>query len=246
MHGHSILWWILWFPHGWETHFCQCLSMHLRSILNLTKMKQQIRRSCTNQREIQEPCPVHLLLKRRCYFVLCQAMFIIWSGGSQSVLRIIWIFSTCLWKWAMMSAHKPAQIPRFGKSLCGSNNTQSGWDRPESHSSKSYSNNWEVLGIQWAEAVLCMDCPTWAKQSPTHIAITHWTQWLWSQSEWSPLAHWSGPNENPQWRDEPTKHHDVDDIPVQTLSGGPYDAGFRAWRRRAVRWRGQTIMIRAV
>jgi len=106
MNSHSILGWILWFPDGWETNFCQCLSMQLRSIPNLTKTKHQIRHSSTNLKVIQMPCLVHLLLKRRCYFVLCQAKFLIWSGGSHTLLGIIWIFSKCMWKWAMKSAQK--------------------------------------------------------------------------------------------------------------------------------------------
>jgi hypothetical protein len=41
-----------------------------------------------------------------------------------------------------------AQIPRFAKSLCVCNYTQSGWDRPKSHNSKACSNNSDVLGIK--------------------------------------------------------------------------------------------------
>jgi hypothetical protein len=36
LNSHSILGWILWFTDGWETHFCPCLSLQLRSIPNLT------------------------------------------------------------------------------------------------------------------------------------------------------------------------------------------------------------------
>jgi len=106
MNCHSILGWILRFSDGWETHFRQCLSRNLQSILNLTKMKHQTRCSCMNMKVINAPSLVHLLLNRRCYFVLCQARFLIWSGGSQSFWRIIWIFSTCMQKWAMISAQK--------------------------------------------------------------------------------------------------------------------------------------------
>jgi len=106
MNGHSTLGWILWFSDGWETNFCQCLSRNLRSIPNLMKMKHQIRRSCTNLKVSNAPCLLHLLLKRRCYFVLFLAKFVIWSGGSQSFLRIIWIFSTCMQKWATMGEQK--------------------------------------------------------------------------------------------------------------------------------------------
>jgi len=73
---------------------------------NLMKTKHQMRHSCTNLKVINVPCLVLLLRTRRYYFVLCQAWFVIWSGGSQSVLRIIWIFSTCVRKWATMSAQK--------------------------------------------------------------------------------------------------------------------------------------------
>jgi len=119
MNGHSILGWILQLSDGWQTHFCQCLSMHLGSIPNLTKIKHQMRRSCTNLKCIKAPWLVYLLLKRRCYFVLFLAKFVIWSGGSPSVLQIIWIFSTCMRKWATVSAQKSSsnskirQIPLY-------------------------------------------------------------------------------------------------------------------------------------
>jgi len=62
-------------------------------------MKHQMRRSCTCLNVTNVPCLVNLLLNRWCYFVRCQANFIIRSGGSQSFLQIIWMFSTCIRKW---------------------------------------------------------------------------------------------------------------------------------------------------
>ena len=104
--GRSIPGWIFWFSDVWQRHFCQCLSCNPWSIPNLTKTKHQTRHSCMNSKVINEPCHVHLLLKRWSYFVLCQANFFIWSGGSHSFLPMIWIFSTCMQKWATMSAQK--------------------------------------------------------------------------------------------------------------------------------------------
>jgi len=82
-----------------------CLQ-NLRSIPSLTKMNHQMRRSCSSMKVIKPPCLMHLLIKRQCYSVRCQAKFVIWSGGSQSVLQIIWIFSTCMQIWATMGAQK--------------------------------------------------------------------------------------------------------------------------------------------
>jgi len=106
MNGHSIVGLILPFSEGWDRHFCQCLSTNLWSIANLTKMKHQTRCLCTHLKEVKEPCLVHFFFTRQCYFVLCQAKFVISSAGSQSFLRMIWILSTCMQKWASMSAQK--------------------------------------------------------------------------------------------------------------------------------------------
>jgi len=104
MNGHSILGWILRLSAGCETHFYRCLAIHLWSISSLIQMEDQIRRWCTNPNVLKAPCHMHLLLlNRRCYFVFCQAKFVIWSDGSQCFLRIIWIFSACLQKWATIS-----------------------------------------------------------------------------------------------------------------------------------------------
>jgi len=84
MNGHSTLGWILQFPDCWETHLCKCLSRNLQCIRSLVKMTHQMRRSCMILKVIEAPCLVHLLLKRSCYLVCCQAKFIIWSGGLQS------------------------------------------------------------------------------------------------------------------------------------------------------------------
>jgi len=106
MNGYSTLGWILQFSDGWVTHFCQCLSTNLRSIPSLIKTQHQIRRSCTSLKVMKAPCLLHLLLKWQCYFVSCQTKFVISSGGWQSFLQIIWIFSTCMWIWATMSTQK--------------------------------------------------------------------------------------------------------------------------------------------
>jgi len=117
--GHSILGWILQFSDGWGIHFCQCLSRNLQSIPNVTKTKHHMRRSCTTLKVTKAPCLLHLHLKSQCYFVFCQAKFVIWSGGSQSFLRIIWIFSTCLCKWATMSAQQCSSNSKIRQiSLC--------------------------------------------------------------------------------------------------------------------------------
>jgi hypothetical protein len=129
-----------------------------------------------------------------------------------------------------------AQILTFAKFLCDCNYTQSGWVRPETHSSKPCDNDSEVLGIKWAVPGICTGCPTGAKQSATHMAIEHLTQWLWSQSEWSPPALWSGTNESPAWRYEPSEHDNFDDIPTSGVSEGPYVAAYGVWRYGAVRW----------
>jgi len=106
MNGQLLLRWILRFSDVWETHFCPCVSTNLWSILSLMRMKHQMRCSCTNRTVLNAPWLVHFFLKRRCNFVLCQAKFVIWSGCSQSFLRIIWIYSTFLRKWATMSKQK--------------------------------------------------------------------------------------------------------------------------------------------
>jgi len=117
MNGQSILGWILRFSDGWETHSCEYLSTNQQSIPSLTKTKHHTSHSCTNLTVSEAPCLVHFLLKMRSYFVLCQAKFIIWSGGSRCFLQMIWIFSTCLRKWTTMSAQiwssnsKIRQIP---------------------------------------------------------------------------------------------------------------------------------------
>jgi hypothetical protein len=78
MNRDSIFGWILRFSNGLETHFCQCLSMNQRSIPSQTKTKHQMRLSCTNPTVLKAPSHVHLLLlKRRCYFVLFLAKFVI-------------------------------------------------------------------------------------------------------------------------------------------------------------------------
>jgi len=79
-------------------------------------------------------------------------------------------------QWAHRNA---AQTPTFAKSLCVCNYTQSGWDSPQSHSSKPCGDNSEVLGIEWAAAGNCTGRPNGAKQSSTKMAIVHRTQWLW-------------------------------------------------------------------
>jgi len=113
-------------------------------------------------------------------------------------------------RWALRNT---AQIRKFAKSLCVCNYTQSGWDRLQSHSTKPCSDSSEVLGIEWFARGICMGCPTGATLRSTHMAIEHWTQWLWYQSDWSPPGLWSGSIISPGWSDEPTKHHDKDDIP---------------------------------
>ena len=40
---------------------------------------------------------------------------------------------------------------------------------------------------------------------------------------------------SPAWSDEPTKHHDHDDIPDSGVSSGPSEVAYGAWRLRAVR-----------
>jgi len=72
-----------------------------------------------------------------------------------------------------------AQIPRFAKSLCVGNYTQSGWNRPQCHSSKPCGYNSEVLSIEWAAAGIYAGCPTGAKHRFTHMATEHWTHKLW-------------------------------------------------------------------
>jgi len=111
MNGHSILGRILQFSDGWERYLCQCFRGNLQSIRNLTKTKHQMRCFCT--KVSQAPCLVQHLLNRPCYFVLCQAKFIIWSGGSQSLYLIISIFSTCIQKWAMISGQKCSSISKI-------------------------------------------------------------------------------------------------------------------------------------
>ena len=179
MNGHSTLGWILQFSECWKTHFWKCLSRKQRSIPCLMKMKNQMRRSCTSLNVIKAPCVVHLLLKRRCFFLQCQSSSSFEVVAQKRFCRSLGYFlHVCRdeqW-WAHRNA---AQIPRFAKSLCVHNFTQSGWDRPQSHRSKLCDNNSEVLGIEWAAPGICMDCPTGAKQSYTHLVIKHWTKWLW-------------------------------------------------------------------
>jgi len=173
-------------------------------------------------------------------------LHILWNtpGGSQWVNYIL-VMHVCGngQQWAHRNA---AQFPRFAKSLCVCNYSQSGRDRSQSDSSKPCGNNSEVLGIEWAAPGICTGCPSGAKQSSTPMAIEPWTQWLWKQSEWSPPALWSGSNESPAWSDEPTQHHDEYDIPDSGVSVGPYNAAYGACRLHAIRWWGWTIIIRAV
>jgi len=77
MNGHSILGWILQFSDGRERHFCQCLSLNLRSIPNLTKTTNQVMRSFWTRTNMEMHSPVHLLHKRGCNFVLFLAKVVI-------------------------------------------------------------------------------------------------------------------------------------------------------------------------
>jgi len=77
MNGHSRHGCILQYSDGSETHFCQCLSIHLQSVPNLTKATHRMRRPCMSVTVIQAPCLVYLLLKSQSYFVCCQASFVI-------------------------------------------------------------------------------------------------------------------------------------------------------------------------
>jgi len=86
MNRHSTLGWILQFSNGWGTHFCQCMSENMWSIPSLMKAKHRTRHSCTSPKVINAPCLVHLLLKRPCYLVRCQAKFLLCSGGSYRFL----------------------------------------------------------------------------------------------------------------------------------------------------------------
>jgi hypothetical protein len=106
MNSHSMVRRFLLIFDAWETHFFQRFSIHLRSVPNLTKMKHQMMRFCTNLNDITAPCFMYLLLARQCYYILFPTKFVIWSGGSASCLQIIWMFSTCIRKWATMSAQK--------------------------------------------------------------------------------------------------------------------------------------------
>ena len=148
------------------------------------------------------------------------------------------------WQWWV--PRNSTQIPRFTESLCVCNYTQSGWDRPTSHSSRWSSNYSDFLSIEWVVAEICKGCSTWEKQSFIHMAIDHWTQWLWYQSEWSPAALRSGTNECIAWPDEPTEHHGFDNIPDSGVSGRIYDVTYRARRRHGFLWWQLTIIISAV
>jgi len=106
MNGHSTLGWILQCSDGGQTHCCKYLPILLRSIWSPMKTKNPMRHSCNSMKVINARCLVQLLITSRCYFVRWQVKFTIWSGGSQSVLRMILIFSTCMQKWAMMSVQK--------------------------------------------------------------------------------------------------------------------------------------------
>jgi hypothetical protein len=139
-----------------------------------------------------------------------------------------------------------APIPRFPKSRCVCNYTQSGWDSLTSHKSKPCGNNSEVLGIEWAVPGLYTGCPTWASQSSTNLAIAHWTKWLWLPRKWSPPAFRSGTNESPTWPGEPPRHHDFDDIPDYRMSWKPYKAVYGGKWCPTITWWRWTIIIWAV
>jgi len=77
INGHLTFGWILQNSDVWETHNFECLSRNLHRIPTLPKTKHQMRRSRTSLKLIQAPCLVHHQFKRWCYFVRCQAKFII-------------------------------------------------------------------------------------------------------------------------------------------------------------------------
>jgi len=89
------------------------------------------------------------------------------------------------------------QIPGFMKSHWIGNHKQHWRDMHKSFSSKPYSNNSEVLGIEWAAAGICTSCAAGAKQSTT-LMVTEYVSWrLWYLCAWSPRTLWSGPNTSP-------------------------------------------------
>jgi len=59
-------------------------------------------------------------------------------------------------------------------------------------------------------------------------------------------ALWSGSNESPAWSDEPTKHHDNNDIPDSRVLSVSYPEAYGAWRLYAVIWWGWMIIIRTL
>jgi hypothetical protein len=100
--------------------------MHLRRFPSLLKTKHQMRHSCMTLKVLNAPCVVYFLLKRGRCFVHCQAKFVVWSVGSHSFLRIVWVYSTCVRNGQHWVHRHAAQIPRFAKSLRVCNYTQSG------------------------------------------------------------------------------------------------------------------------
>ena len=58
------------------------------------------------------------------------------------------------------------EILEVMKSHCICQNTQSGWDRPQSYSGKPPSNNWGFLGIKWVVAGICLSWPARANRAP--------------------------------------------------------------------------------
>ena len=116
------------------------------------------------------------------------------------------------------------------------NYTPSGQDRPKCCSSWQFSNNSDIMGIEWAVAGICMKCLAGAKQCTTCMVAEYGSSWLWQPREWSPPTLGSGANVSPAWLGELTKHHDDDDLPDSGVLWGPFIVADREWTHITVCW----------
>jgi hypothetical protein len=172
MNGYLIVVKIVAFSVGWGRHFCQCFSMDLQSIPDLTKRMPQQRHSF--QMWVWKFTPLYtfstkgsaLMCTSRpglTFKVVANQVFCQSYGYIPPVFRVGQ-------QWTYRNA---AQIPAFMKFLCIRTHTQSGQDRPKSCSCKPCSINSEMFGIGWVMPNNCTSCPAGGNQSTTPLVAEY-------------------------------------------------------------------------
>jgi hypothetical protein len=176
MNWQMILWWICWFSDGWERHFCQCVSMNLRSIQHLTKT------TCSKRCSIRNMWNMDILSPVQCHLTNSVMLSALQPSLSFEIVAN-WVFGGfCGYiphiysngQWCI--DRNEAKNPGFTQSHRMPNNTQSARDRAQSDCCKPYGNYWEVLAIECAVASNCTSCPVRAKQNTTHM-VTEYRSW---------------------------------------------------------------------